>query len=92
MSLEHDPARIGHNSQMRDFDFDFDTASDGELVTAEVCAQILKRSTRTLAKERCTGEGITFVKFGHGVRYVVGDIRAEIQRRRCSSTAKKVAA
>ena len=76
MRLEHSPA------------FDFDTAANGELVTSEVCAQILKMSPKTLAKYRCTGKGIPYVKFAHGVRYTVGDIKADIAKRRRLSTTK----
>ena len=76
-------APIGHNSQ---FIF-LDTTADDQLVGAKVCSQIVCRSESTLAKDRVYGTGIPFVKFGRSVRYRVGDIRAEIAKRRRISTS-----
>jgi hypothetical protein len=47
-----------------------------KLLTAAVVSQITGRSTSTLQKDRVTGRGIPYIKFGRQVRYRESDVEA----------------
>jgi hypothetical protein len=58
------------------------------LVNDIVAADILDQSPVTLRKWRISGNGPPFVKFGHAVRYDIGDLHTFIESRKSSSTSE----
>jgi len=88
MSLEHLPARIGHNGGP------FLVLEDDRICPDDQAAVFLNRSTSSLAKDRVLGRGCPFIKSGRSVGYLGSDIRAtrDANRRRSTSDTGKAAA
>ena len=63
-----------------------DTTPPPYLTTAEAAAY-LKVSVSFLNKKRCTGGGPVFGKFGHAVRYMLGDLDTWADGRRFPHTS-----
>jgi hypothetical protein len=70
-----------------------DELADGELLTDQQAASILKTQPATLSVWRTTGRyNLPFVKIGRHVRYKAGDLKAFINRRTVSHTGQAVSA
>jgi hypothetical protein len=57
-------------------------------LTQKQLAELLICSPRTLERDRCSGEGIPFVKHGRRVYYSRDVVFAELRKRMYSSTAE----
>jgi hypothetical protein len=68
-----------------------DDLADGELLTDQQAASILKTQTSTLSVWRTTGRyALPYVKIGRHVRYKAGDLKTFINRRTVSHTGEAV--
>ena len=59
---------------------------DDDLVDERVAARILSMSIPWLQRDRYQGATIPYVQIGRAIRYRVGTLRAEIERRTVSAT------
>jgi hypothetical protein len=55
---------------------------DNQLISEKPAAEIIGMSVAWLQRDRWAGATIPYVKFGRAIRYRVGDLRAEIEKRR----------